>query len=121
MINIGSISIGDYLACKEIEVDDYAKLDKKIIKVARIEFDYLNDKLYLINGIPFSELSPIYITEDWLKELSFTRDPSWNEWFQYPDKSGISIYRDDYQANMWVISSNIKIEFIHQLQNIMRL
>lgn len=121
MLKLNSISIGNYLSIKEFKINEYVSKSKFIIRVRDIEQDFLNLRLYTINGYPLTLVYPIYITEEWLKELSFTFDENYNEWFQYPDKSGLSIERDDYDPMVWRVSSNIKIEYIHQLQNIINM
>ena len=92
---------------------------QKIITVDSIDYDGLiGTSIYFVNGYDIRLLSPISLTEEWLKNFGFEWDGHrFNDTKNDGWKMGIYIIEGKirWQFDMY---NHIKIESVHQLQNL---
>lgn len=115
----GQIMIGDYLQ---------RTYNKEIVKVREVRKNYV-----YVEGCAYEyeydELEPIPLTAEILLMNGFERDSKgriWGEYFEEDENSGLEITVEDktgdvYWSYNWAEYLILKLKYVHQLQQAMRL
>jgi len=122
MLNHKDLMIGNYVFRKSIKIDEYITEERSVVIIDSIYNDALSPDNFLINGYPLSFFEPVPITERWLSEFNFYHVREYDEWVENMDGSGLILSRcyESGDSNNWCVD-NIKIRYIHELQNLFRI
>jgi len=91
---------------------------EKIISVDSIGFDYLLPENYKINGYNIGNLEPITLTEEWLLRFGFERNDNYKIKEFVRGDMIIYTYNKVNKEVYYGICVEVKIKYIHQLQNL---